>query len=59
MYAAQKNNTFHLRFCALSGALLDGVFGDKEIAVRIRGNSHYRNRGNIRFASQVGMLIGA
>ena len=26
-----------------SGALQDGVFGDKEIAVRIRGNSHYRN----------------
>ena len=39
----QKNNTAHLRFCALSGALLDGVFGDKEIAVKIRGNSHYRN----------------
>ena len=43
MIKTQKNNTAHLRFCALSGALLDGVFGDKEIAVKIRGNSHYRN----------------
>ena len=45
MIKTQKNNATHLRFCALSGALLDGVFGDKEIAVKIRGNSHYRNRG--------------
>ena len=30
-----------------------GVVGDKEIAVRIRSNSHYR----ISFLSQVGMLI--
>ena len=39
----QKNNTAHLRFCALSDILLDDIFGDKEIAVKIRGNSHYRN----------------
>ena len=29
--------------------------GDKEIAVKIRGNSHYRNSYKLR---QVGMLIG-
>ena len=40
-----------------SGALQDGVFGDKEIAVRIRGNSHYRN--SCGRTGQVGMLIGS
>ena len=40
---------------SLSGALQDGAFGDKEIAVKIRGNSHCRNS---RFlGGQVGMLI--
>ena len=37
-----------------SGVSLEGTFGDKETAVRIRGNSHYRIGG---FTSQVGMLI--
>ena len=45
----QKNNAGHKTVCFLSGILL----GDKEIAVRIRSNSHCR----ISF-SQVGMLIG-
>ena len=30
------------------------ILGDKEIAVKIRGNSHYRNSQK----RQVGMLIG-
>ena len=40
----EKNNAVHLNFKrnSLSGILLDGIFGDKETAVRIRGNSHYR-----------------
>ena len=35
----QKINTVHL----VGGAAKTVLFGDKEIAVRIRGNSHYRN----------------
>ena len=39
----------------MSGILQDGMLGDKEIAVRIRSNSHYRiSCGN---TSPVGMLI--
>ena len=33
----------------------DRALGDKGIAVKVRGNSHYRNS---RLTSQVGMLIG-
>ncbi len=40
----------------LSGILQDGMLGDKEIAVQIRSNSHYRNS---RISGQVGMLIGS
>jgi hypothetical protein len=29
---------------SLSGILRDGIFGDKEIAVKICSNSHYRNK---------------
>jgi hypothetical protein len=36
--------------------LLDGIFGDKETAVRIRGNSHYRIFA-YQVSEQVGMLI--
>ena len=35
----QKINTVHL----VGGAAKTVLLGDKEIAVRIRGNSHYRN----------------
>ena len=38
----KKNNTVHLNFYSLSSLLQDGTLGDKETAVRIRGNSHYR-----------------
>ena len=40
----------------LSGILCDGMLGDKEIAVRIRSNSHYRI-SCLQAAGQVGMLI--
>ena len=45
MSVHKKNNAVHRNFegNSLSDTLLDGVFGDKEIAVKIRGNSHYRN----------------
>jgi len=33
----------NIELYSLSGILQDGMFGDKEIAVKIRGNSHYRN----------------
>ena len=36
-------------------ASLRGAFGDKEITVQIRSNSHYRNSALL--SSQVGMLI--
>ncbi len=39
----------------LSGMLPDGMLGDKEIAVRIRSNSHYRISAHA--GGQVGMLI--
>ena len=40
----------------MSGIPRDGMFGDKEIAVRIRDNSHYRI--SVCHANgQVGMLI--
>ena len=37
----KRINAVH-RSNSLSGILQDGIFGDKETAVRIRGNSHYR-----------------
>ena len=40
----------------MSDILPDGMLGDKEIAVKIRSNSHYRNS---RLTGQVGMLIGS
>ena len=40
----------------LSGVLHDRMLGDKEIAVRIRSNSHYRI-SCLQAAGQVGMLI--
>jgi len=39
-----------------SGALFKDVFGDKESAVRIRRNSHYRI-SEVSTCCQVGMLI--
>ena len=53
MSVQKRINTVHLKpIASLSGAPF-GVFGDKEIAVRICGNSHYR----ISHLGQVGMLI--
>ena len=37
-----KRITQFISIFELSGTLQDGVLGDKETAVRIRGNSHYR-----------------
>ena len=51
----KRINAVH-RSNSLSGILQDGIFGDKETAVRIRGNSHYRI--SAPWGGQVGMLIG-
>ena len=49
----KRINANHRCFCAVVERI---SFGDKEIAVKIRGNSHYRN--SVRSPnSQVGMLI--
>ena len=53
MRRTKKNKHNSSKF-SLSGAPRGGAFGDKEIAVRICGNSHYRNS----LSGQVGMLIG-
>ena len=57
-YGYKRINTVHqnTKLYSLSGILRDGMFGDKEIAVGIRSNSHYRISCE-RDASQVGMLI--
>jgi len=52
---AQKNNTDQFGSLSAASACRKGR-RDKEIAVQIRGNSHYRNS---LFLSQVGMLIGS
>ena len=40
---AQKNKRRSSGVCPLSDARHDRVLGDKGIAVKVRGNSHYRN----------------
>lgn len=40
---AQKNNADHRVQHPLSDTRHDRVLGDKGIAVKVRGNSHYRN----------------
>ena len=47
----QKNKRESADFSATG----DYFFGDKDIAVQIRSNSHYRNS----VSGQVGMLIGS
>ena len=45
-----------MKFIVVVGYIGDGMLGDKEIAVRIRSNSHYRISVCVA-NSQVGMLI--
>ena len=53
----KKNNAVHQGFDLEARCRVRKfVLGDKEIAVKIRGNSHYRNFAYM-LSNQVGMLI--
>ena len=55
-YSHKRINTDHSAVCRLSDAV-NSALGDKGIAVKVRGNSHYRN-SRTYVTGQVGMLIG-